>query len=122
MIRGGLINPQLQRLGKISIGEKGEVKTSLKGKKFQEPKKLDFFTVRTHYRTEHGQLAMDTAVMERLGPKPRELQIRLPFNDLEKNFQCELRYYKGGMLYCSGDGEQGYRREERVVQGKPVYG
>jgi Recombination directionality factor-like len=122
MIRGGLIYPQLQRLGKISIGERGEVKTSSKGNTFQAPKKLDFFTIRTHYRTEKGQLAIDTALMARLGKEPRELKIRLPFNDLEKNFHCELRYYKGGKIYCSGDGEQATRREETVVQGKTVYG
>ena len=56
MIKGGLIKPQLARLGKIVIGEKGEVRTSAKGTQFQPPRKLDHFLIKSLYRNEAGQL------------------------------------------------------------------
>lgn len=123
MLKGGLIRPQLARLGKIVIGEKGEVRTSTKGTQFQPPMKLDHFVIKSLYRDDAGRLVEEKVLMTRLGGKPRELKIRLPFNDLEANFLCELRYYRGGTLYCSGDGEQARRRPIMFQKGeRPTYG
>lgn len=123
MIKGGLITPQLVRLGKIVIGEQGAIMTSGKGTQFRPPKKLDHFVVKSLYRDEQGRLVEDQALMARLGKEPKTLRIRLPFNDIDTNFIYELRSYKGGMLFCSGDGESARRRPVTGQKdGKPTYG
>jgi hypothetical protein len=105
MIKASLLQPSLARLGKIVIGEKGRPGKS--GTLL--PTKLDHFAIKTLQRDAEGRLVLDKALMGRLGERPTVLRIRLPFDDIEANFQTRLSYYRGRTLYCSGDGEEAKR-------------
>lgn len=98
--------PGLVERGKIKIGRKGEMRTSKGGKEFQMPQKLDHFLVTTLQRDNTGNFEVDTALHEKIGDAPKEIPIRLLFDDIELNFQSRYACYIGRTLFCSGDGEQ----------------
>jgi hypothetical protein len=103
----GLV-PQLAERGKIKIGEKGEMKTSAKGKEFAQPKKLDHFVITIMQRDQAGRLMPDTGLMARLnkdGQKLVELPVRLLYDDIDLNFLTRYSAYSGARCWCSGDGE-----------------
>ena len=108
MIKKG-IRPQLAEVGKIKTGYKGKTVTSTNGKNFRPPKKLDYFVVTTTERDADGNLIANKDIMERLGEKPRELRIRLPFDSVDKNFFTQYQFYTGAHKVCSGDGETAER-------------
>lgn len=117
MIKKGLMKT-LAEVGKIKTGYKGEMKKTTNGVEFQPPKKLDYFIITTTERDkETGNLIENKAVMEKLGEKPRELKIRLPFDSIDKNFFTQYQAYNGGKKICSGDGETAERRGDVSVSG-----
>ena len=106
------LTPQLAERGKVKIGEKGEMKTSLGGKQFAQPRKLDHFVITTLQRDAAGRLLPDTALMARLKPeggKITEIPVRLLYDDIELNFQTRYACYRGNRCWCSGDGEVAQR-------------
>ena len=117
MIKASMLQPSLARLGKIVIGEKATGKGGS-----MLPRKLDHFAIKTLQRDAQGGLILDKALMGRLGERPTVLRIRLPFDDIEANFQTRLSYYRGRTLFCSGDGEEAKRLQVLQAEGKAVYG
>ena len=107
------LSPGLPERGKIKIGYKGKTITSAKGNDFQPPKKLEHFLITTLERDKDGNFKRDTAIHKIIGEKPKEIPVKLIFNDLSLNFQCRYVCYHGRSLFCSGDGEFALRREEK---------
>src|SRR3954464_7329989 len=101
--------PQLPERGKIKIGKKGPVRQSGGGRDFQPPVKLDHFIVTSLTRGEDGNFLPDKAIMDKLGPKPTEIPIRLIYDDPTLNFPTRYACYIGRALWCSGDGEVAVR-------------
>lgn len=97
--------PGLVERGKIKIGRKGAAKTSQQGNSFQLPEKLDHFTVTTTARGQDGNFTTDAEVMRLLGDKPREIPVRLVYDDIALNFPSRYVAYVGKSLFCTGDGE-----------------
>jgi hypothetical protein len=44
--------------------------------------------------------------MKELGTKPKEIPIRLIFDDIDMNFYTSFQYYHGKKMMCKGDGEK----------------
>ncbi|MCG7852614.1 MAG: hypothetical protein MIO92_08840, partial [Methanosarcinaceae archaeon] len=87
--------------------------TSGQGKDFQLPKKLEHFRVVSLHRGDDGNYISDEAVHDMYGEKPTELPVRLLFDDIELNFQCRYSCFKGKTQWCTGDGEYGWRLDEK---------
>ena len=118
MIKRGL-HKKLAEVGKIKTGFRGEKITSSGGAKFAPPKKFDHFVITTTERdAKTGNLIEDGTLMTKLGGKPRELKIRLPFDSVDKNFFTQFQAYSGGKKLCAGDGEKATRRGEVTVVGE----
>lgn len=100
MIKGFV--PQLEEIGKIKIGEKGEKKTATG---HSLPVKFDHFEVTTILRDEATGKFLPDPVMKELGENPRELDIMLLYNDISLNYRTRYNAYKGGKCICAGDGE-----------------
>lgn len=103
-IKRGL-NARLAEVGKIKIGYKGKETTSKGGKKFQLPQRLDHFLITTTEKGPDGNFIPNAEIMQKLGDKPKELSIRLLFDDPELNFNTSFAYYAGSKCVCRGDGE-----------------
>lgn len=110
MIKG--LKPRLLEVGKIKIGGRGAKTKTQGGKDYNPPVKYKSFMVTT---TERGQenLLPDTETMKALGEKPTSIEISFPFDDIDMNFHTAYQYYKDGLMFCKGDGEQAER------EGKP---
>ena len=58
---------------------------------------------------DHFQLHDAPAILESYGPeqdgKVREIDVTLPFSDIERNFDANYNVWAGGVLVCKGDGE-----------------
>lgn len=111
--------PSLPERGKIKIGVKGKMMKSSSGTEFQPPKKLDHFVITTMVRDETNNFAVDEDLHKKFGPAPKELPIRLLYDDPTLNFPTRLAAYKGKTLWCSGDGEQASRLDEDAKVYKP---
>jgi hypothetical protein len=107
MIKG--LSPNLPERGKIKIGMKGRAIQSQRGREFQPPQKLDHFIVTTIERGPDGNFKRDEAVHKELGDKPKELPVRLLYDDPTLNFPTRYAAFKGRTLWCSGDGETAMR-------------
>jgi len=104
----------LPELGKIKIGRKGEVKQSSKGKTFKLPEKLDYFVITTNQRAPDGNFLVDKEVHKLVGEKPTRLDIFLPFDDINLNFQSFYARYTARRCHCRGNGEIALRFEEKT--------
>lgn len=100
---------QMLEVGKIKIGMKGETRKSGKGTDYQLPVKLNHFIVTTTEKGADGNFLLDAVVMKKLGDKPTEIPIRLPFDDIDLNFFTQYQYYHGKKAVCKGDGERADR-------------
>lgn len=103
------LSPGLVERGKIKIGQKGQTRTSGQGNQFQAPQKLDYFLVTSMERGQDNNFMQDQAVMSMLGSKPREIPIRLIYDDINLNFPSRYACYIGKTLWCTGDGQQARR-------------
>lgn len=107
-IKQGL-NPMLAEVGKIKIGGKGKL-INKNGKSWRQPERYDHFKVTTTIKNPAtGNFVEDKVIMGKLPPKPTELPIRLPFDDIEMNFRTCFEYYAGKKCICRGDGETAER-------------
>jgi hypothetical protein len=50
--------------------------------------------------------------MEKLGEKPKEISIRLPFDSIDMNFHTSFQSYAAKKLFCKGDGEFAERLQQ----------
>jgi Recombination directionality factor-like len=108
-IKGAILQPRLQELGKIKIGRKGPERKSSNGRTFRVPEKLDHFVVTTNERDNDGDLIEDTNLALILAKNPRELDIALLSNDPNVNMPTYLGYYISRQCFCFGDGVTGWR-------------
>jgi len=108
MIKNGLI-PRLAEVGKIKIGGKGETRKSKDGKPYQLPIRFNHFVVTTTEKGENGNFVINHDIMKKLGNEPKEISIRLPFDDIDMNFYTSFQYYHGSKCVCRGDGEKATR-------------
>ena len=115
MIKKGL-SPRLAEVGKIKIGGKGDLRKSAKGKDFRLPVRYDHFVITTTEKGADGNFIIDADVMRELGGKPKEVPIRLIFDDIDTNFFTSYQYYHGKKMMCKGDGEKAiyYGNEDGV--------
>lgn len=111
MIKKGLRLYTLPEIGKIKTGYLGKEKISKNNKKFRPPKKLGHFVITTTQRDKDNNLIRDLEIHKKIDDMaPRELQIRLPFDSIDKNFFTQYQYYGSRKKECSGDGEIAHRK------------
>lgn len=106
------IMPQLAEVGKIKIGGKGAEKKSKAGNKYRVPVKWDYFVVTSTERDSNGDFIRDNNLMTELlkgADKVTEIPIRLPFDNVDKNFFTQFQFYASRKKACSGDGEKAIR-------------
>lgn len=103
------IQPRLCEIGKIKIGGKGRETTTKSGKKMRLPVKYDHFVITKTTKDSDDNFEVDKDLMAQLGGKPKELSIRLLFDDIDLNFQTSYSCYKGKKCFCRGDGEKAMR-------------
>lgn len=110
-IKKGLTK-RFAEIGKIKIGGKGETRKSAKGVEYQLPVRYEHFVVTTTEKGSDGNFIIDNTVMKALtkdNPEPKEIPIRLPFDDIDLNFYTSFQMYQGSKCICRGDGENAVR-------------
>ena len=115
MIKQGL-TIRFAEVGKIKIGALGKEITTKNNKKMRLPVKYNYFVITTTEKGQDGNFIIDTGIMKELraryGPEPKEVPIRLPFDDIEMNFYTTFSYYHGAKRVCWGDGKTATRVEK----------
>lgn len=88
---------RLVRLGIIRLGYK----------ETKEKKRRDGSTYTVEYpvQADHFVLTDAPEVAGVYGEQPRELDVILPFPDIERNFDAAYTVWAGGVLLCRGDGD-----------------
>lgn len=115
-IKNGLLVRFIE-VGKIKIGGKGETRPTKDGKgSFQLPVRYEHFVVTTTEKGPDGNFKIDERVMKALGPEPKEIPIRLPFDSIDMNFFTSFQYYAGNKCICRGDGENATRWTKEGVE------
>ena len=104
------LNPRLAEVGKIKIGGKGEERNGAKGK-YRLPVRYNHFVVTTTEKGSDGNYIPNKELMKNINPngQPKELKIRLPFDDIDTNFFTSYALYAGKKCACRGDGEKATR-------------
>ncbi len=103
------LNPALAERGKIKIGLKGELRKSGKGNDYQLPKKLDHFRIVTMEKGADNNYIVDREIHKIYDNTPKEIAVRLLYDDIESNMQTRYACYKGRQQWCTGDGERAIR-------------
>lgn len=99
------LTPGLVERGKIKIGKKGELKTSGQGKQFQQPTRLDHFLITKLARDRTNNFVVDEEIHKKIGSdEPKELVVRLLYDDVELNFPTRFVSYNGRKLARTCDG------------------
>jgi len=123
MIKNGL-SPRLAEIGKIKIGGHGEKRQSKAGKDYRLPVRYDHFVVTTTEKGPDDNYIIDGEIMRQLGKEPKEIPIRLIFDDIDMNFYTSFQLYEGHKLRCKGDGERaiwyGENKEEKSIKCDPA--
>ncbi|KKN07236.1 hypothetical protein LCGC14_1069040, partial [marine sediment metagenome] len=103
------LNPTLAERGKIKIGIKGESAKSARGNDYQLPKKLDHFRIVGMEKGADNNFIVDREIHKLYGPTPKEIAVRLLYDDIESNIATRYACYKGRQQWCTGDGERAVR-------------
>jgi hypothetical protein len=109
-ISTAVLPPSLPELGKIKIGGKGELRRGSRGGTFQLPVKFDHFVITGRSRDDGGHFIPDPAIHGVLGDRPRQLAVRLLYDEPEDNFQYFFNAYDGKRMRCSGNGVEAFDR------------
>jgi hypothetical protein len=123
-IEGGIkngISLGLSEVGKIKIGGKGEERKKKNSPgTFRLPVKFGHFKVTTTERDGNGDFILDKAVMDAIGPEPKEIRIQFPFDNRHMNFQTSFQYYEGSKKMCEGDGISAERHDKdgKIITGQ----
>ncbi len=105
MISENILRTRLAEIGRIKIGGLDEtVRKTQSGKEWQMPVKYDHFVVTGMERDEKGNFRRDDSIHALIGPEPKELRIRLLYNDPDLSFRTQLALYSGKTCCCRGDG------------------
>jgi len=106
MISERVLQARMAEVGRIKIGGLDEtVRTTRDGAKWQAPVKFEHFVITGMDRDAKGNFTRDEVLHSIIGPQPKELKIRLLYNDVELNFRTELALYSGKSCVCRGNGE-----------------
>lgn len=105
MISERVLQARMAEVGRIKIGGLEEKVRVSNGKEWQAPVKFDHFVITGMDRDAKGNFTRDEVLHSIIGPQPKELKIRLIYNDVELNFRTELAYYQGKTCLCRGNGE-----------------
>lgn len=111
---------RLAVVGHVKIGFKGDKKKTANNVEFRLPKKYDHFVVVTRETDDSDNFKTDTELMGRLGNHSMELDILLLSDQIELNFQYFLAAYSGPRMYCTGNGKEAIRYDEKRVESKIV--
>lgn len=115
MIKERVLQCRMSEIGRIKIGGlEDRVRRTSSGKEWQAPVKYEHFVVTTMERDKSGNFVKDEAIHSVIGDSPRELGIRLLYNDIELNFRTELAFYQGKTCLCRGDGEVAQRVDKET--------
>lgn len=101
--------PGLREMGKIKIGNKGAMRRSAGGSDWQAPQKLDHFLITTNERGQDNNFLLDSELHSLYGDAPKEIPVRLLYDDISLNFATRYICYYGKTIFCSGDGEVAQR-------------
>ena len=108
--------PGLMELGKIKIGNKGQIRQSQGGGTWQAPQKLDHFLITTMERGKDNNFVVDERLhklFDPTGDRPiRSIPVRLIYDDISLNFATRYICYYGKTVFCSGDGEDAQRLQQ----------
>lgn len=104
--------PGLMEMGKIKIGNKGAVRESASGNKWQAPQKLDHFLITTMQRGADNNFLLDSELHKLWGDAPKAIPVRLIYDDIGLNFATRYICYYGKTVFCSGDGEEAQRLQK----------
>ena len=116
MIKNGL-SIRFTEVGKIKIGGHGEHRKTKDGKDYQLPIRYEHFVVTTTEKNKDtGNFIPDIALMEKLGTEPKEIPIRLPFDDIDMNFFTSFQYYQGNKCLCRCDGVNATRWTKEGIE------
>jgi len=97
---------RLPEIGKIKIGKKGKMSSNGYSRL---PERLDHFLITTNEKDADDNFVLDAEMHALYGDKPKELPIRLLYNDIELNFQSRYSIYEGTKCVCVGDGKHFFR-------------
>ena len=101
MIKG--IRPQMRERGRITIGKKGDVNASGRGRKTI---KFDHFVFTTTEKDEKtDDYILDTKMNERYGDQCREIPVRFLSDDITEIFHTSYAKYTASGIKLRGDGE-----------------
>ena len=104
--------PGLVELGKIKIGNKGAIRKSQSGSDWQAPQKLDHFLITTNERGADNNFILDDSLHKVFGESPKQIAVRLIYDDISLNFATRYICYYGKTVFCSGDGEEAQRLQK----------
>ena len=107
--------PGLREMGKIKIGNKGAMRQSQGGNTWQAPQKLDHFLITTNERGQDNNFLLDSELHTLYGEAPKEIPVRLLYDDISLNFATRYICYYGKTIFCSGDGEEAQRLQADKV-------
>ena len=91
---------------------KGELRKSQGGNDYQLPQKLDHFRVVGMEKGTDNNFIVDREIHNIYGNTPKEIAVRLLYDDIESNMQTRYACYKGRQQWCTGDGEKAVRMRE----------
>lgn len=98
----------LPEIGKIKIGAKGKGYQNKKGYTSYQPQKNDHFTITTLERDRDDNLKKNIVIHKELekkyGTNPKQIPIKLMYNDIALNYQSRFACYNGKSPICVGDG------------------
>lgn len=113
MISERVLQARMAEVGRIKIGGLEEnFRTTSQGQKWQAPTKFDHFVITSMDRDAKNNFTRDEVIHSIIGQQPKELKIRLMYNDIELNFKTELAFYQGKTCVCRGNGEVAHRLEK----------
>jgi len=113
MISERVLQARMAEVGRIKIGGLEEnVRTTTSGQKWQAPTKFDHFVITGMDRDAKNNFTRDEVIHSIIGQQPKELKIRLMYNDIELNFKTELALYQGKTCVCRGNGEVAHRLDK----------
>lgn len=103
-----ILAPRLPIIGNIKIGGKrAQAVKGSGGSTFQPPTKFDHFVITTLERGDDGNFVRDRRVHQRIGEKPTELDVHLPFATPAENFYAQMVQYAGRTRAYQCDGKNG---------------
>jgi len=99
---------RLPEVGKIKIGRKGTAQKKDGSGTYRSAERLDHFVITTLDRDEQDpnkNFLPNAEIHEKIGEKPKEIEVTLPFDDPSLILVTEFQYYHNGDKLCHGDGE-----------------